>query len=290
MKPLILKLIIILVAVALIVPTALMAYDYYQKVNTPINKNPFDYIPGNSNMVATINKNNSLFYVFDDNNSYGIVANISYNIVPSNSTTILAPSGGSFGNVSHNVTVKTLIYDKTEVYEVQNVNLSSILKSTVNTTLGSLSANNTTNVFVYLISNKYVVMGQENAINASIYAHMNNNNAMKLEPYLNLNINTSIYYNLSGLSVLSGISAKFLTVNVTQNQSLLNIYMNSKIMPYELELLKIAFANANYSSFGNLSLNLSHPQISSHNNVLSLKYNISSSQTEAVFKTLNIKT
>ena len=277
-------------AVALIVPTASIAYGYYQKINSPANNNPFDYIPGNSGMVATVHKNNSLFYIYNDNNSYGVIANISYNIVPSNNSTIFAPAGnGTSGNLSQNVTVKTLIYDKMEVYEVKNVNLRAILKNTANINLGSLLVNNTTNVFVYTISNKYVVLGQENAINESISAHMKNHGAMKLQAYLNLNDNESIYYNLTGLSG-PAISAKFLTVNVTQNHSLVNIYFSRQIMPMELKLLKTALANANYSAFGNLSSNLSHPQISAHNNVLTLKYNITPNRTGAVFKTLNIKT
>ena len=282
MSPRTFKIIVISVALILIIPASVLAFNYYKEEKKLDSKNPFDYIPSNSTAVATVNQNNSTFYIYDVHGSLGIIANISYNILPSNSTRIFSPSGTStYASMLKNITVETMVMQQTTVYEVKNLDIGQIISGIAKTNLTALISNESTNVYVYTILNTYVVMGEKEAINDSLYSHIHNYTAKPIEKYLNMNINSSIYYNLSS----SGIGASYMTLNITENKTLINMHFNSSTdaLIFDLALNAALRAKSNVTSV------LGRPTVISSGNNLIIKYNKGFSDIGILIKALNIK-
>ncbi len=295
MKPITLKIIIILVAVAIVAPSGYYAYQYFNKSNQATTYDPMDYIPGNSTFISTVNHNNSLYYIFYDNNSFGIVLNASSNNIINNNYVAHAGKGNSTptgSNSSSNISLTSSTYKGVTVFEAKNVSLGLILSEFT----GNKNVTNATvNLYFYVISDKYVVMGEHNAINYSIIANKDNKNAHSLTSYINTNQNLSMYYSLKNKS----LNVNYITVNSTHNNTYINVTPYN-MAEFKLELSALEVMNytkltnvsggANITGISNITnINISKPVITVNKNNVTIKMDVGFNNLITILKSINIK-
>lgn len=294
MKPILLKAIIILVAVAIIVPSGYYAYQYFNKSNAVTTYSPMDYIPGNSTFISTVNHNNSLYYIFYDDNSLGVVLNASNNnVINSNDLSILPGFNDINSNITlnhNNITITSSTYKGVTVYEAKNVSLNLILPEIT----GSKNIiNKTINLYFYIISDKYVVAGEHTAIKDSIIANKDNKNAYSLSNYINTNYNSSMYYALKNKTM----NINYITLNLTANKTYVTItpynmteleknINEAKVLETELKSIKL-----NQSETPNLTgiQNINMSKITINNDNATLEINIGFTGIVNILKNINIK-
>lgn len=241
MKPRTTKIVVILIAAAIIAPAAYFAYEYYAVSNVPTNVQPFEYIPGNSTMISSVHTNDTTYYVYMDGGSIGVVANISAisqldpNLTAANNPAIASGSGNA--KLFSGSNVKTITYDHVTVYEIQNINVTGILQSALNVP-GKNIANTTINIFAYDTSGNFIVIGEQKAINESISIHISSKDAVKLKGNLNQSSNISLYYNVN--NTIPNIS--YITLNSTVNKTYVNIIPTST-SSLTISLEKLAIQN-----------------------------------------------
>ncbi len=282
MKPMATKIVVIIIAAAIVAPAAYFAYEYYSKSNVPSSIQPFQYIPGNSTVISTVHTNGTEYYLYMDGGSIGIVANISAisqvdpNLTASNSPA--AVSGSGTAGLFSGSNVKTITYDHVTVYEIQNINVSGILQNMLNVSLKD--TNTTANIFAYDTSGNFIVIGEQKAINESISAHLSSRDAVSFKGYMNDSSNISLYYRAN--NTIPTIS--YITMNSTSNKTYFNINpVNSNDLQVDKFLIQTAISNSNVSREigNNYTITISNSQI---------HLNIDKGYTSlpAVLKTLNI--
>ncbi len=283
MKPMTIKILAIVIAAAIVAPAAYFAYEYYSKSNVPTSEQPFQYIPGNSTMISTVNNNGTEYYIYVDGGSVGIVANISsISQVDSNLTAANSPAavpGTGNAKLFSGSNVKTITYDRVTVYELQNVNITSLLGHLFNVS-GSNIANTTVNIFAYDTSGNFIVIGEQKAINESISAHLTSQNAVKFKEYVNQSSNISLYYRVN--STIPGIS--YITLNSTANDTHMNITpVNSNELSFDKSFIEKLISNPQISGEigNNYTITISNGQIH-------LAIDMGYKNIPAIVKTLNI--
>ncbi len=261
MKPLTTKIVVIIVAAAIIAPAAYFAYIYYDKSNVSPSLEPFEYIPGNSTMISTVNSNGSEYYIFLDDNSLGIVANISSAaLIDSNLTSSSSQNAAvdtNSGNIFSGANVKTTTYDSVTVYEIKNVNLTVILGKILGDNLSNSLISPDVNVFAFETSGNFVVLGEENAINASISVHATSKDAVGYKSYFNQSANISLYYKVN--STVPTIS--YITLNSTSNRTYVNVIpANSLDLQVDELAIKAALSSSKVTNVtgGKYTLNTSN--------------------------------
>jgi len=234
------KILVILIAAAIVAPAAYFAYEYYVKSDVPTSIQPFEYIPGNSTMISSVHTNDTVYYVYMDGGSIGVVANMSaISHLDSNLTATNNPatvSGTGNAKLFSGSNVKTITYDRVTVYEIQNVNVTGILKNILNIS-GKHLANTTMNIFAYDTSGSFIVIGEQKAINESISIHLTSKDAVKLKGYINQNSNLSLYYRVN--NTIPTIS--YITLNSTANKTYVDIIptsINSVTMYIDESIIK----------------------------------------------------
>ncbi len=291
MKPIILKIIIILVSAAIIAPAGYYAYQYFNTSNQANTYDPMEYIPGNSTFISTVNENNSLYYIFYDDNSFGIVLNASNDNIINNNYVSYAIGNNSGLNSNINLTSST--YKGVTVFEAKNVSVNLILSQFIG---NKNVTNETMNLYFYLISDKYVVMGEHNAINNSIIANKDNKNAHSLDSYININQNLSMYYALKNKSM----NINYITVNSTNNNTFINITpynmtnFEQNITKFEAELTILEELNntklTNISGISNITnMNISKPVITENKNNVTIEIDVGFHNIINILKSINIK-
>lgn len=281
MKPMTTKIVVIIIAAAIVAPAAYFAYEYYSKSNVPSSVQPFQYIPGNSTVISTVHTNGTEYYLYMDGGSIGIVANISAisqvdpNLTASNSPAV---SGSGTAGLLSGSNVKTITYDHVTVYEIQNINVSGILQSMLNVSVKN--TNTTANIFAYDTSGNFIVIGEQKAINESISAHLSSRDAVSFKGYMNDSSNISLYYRAN--NTIPTIS--YITMNSTSNKTYFNISpVNSNDLLFDKFLIQTAISNSNVSREigNNYTITISNGQI--HLNI-----DKGYSSLPAILKTLNI--
>lgn len=286
MKPLIMKILVIIIAIAIIVPAVYFAYEYYNKSNVSQSIQPFEYIPGNSTMIATVHSNGTEYYVFMDSNSIGIVANISaMSIIGSNgisSSTHIVHTNTDNKNTYSGTNVKTLTYDHITVYEIKNVNLTGLLGNFLNINAGTNLLNKSVNIFVYDASGNFVVLGEENAINDSISIHLTSRDAVSYKSYFDPEANVSLYYRTGNRIP----SIDYITLNSTSNRTYINILPENHT---DLIHDKLVIQKALYSNiFNNITESLYNITISK--NIIHVEVYRGTGNVSRIIKILNTKT
>jgi hypothetical protein len=276
-KPLIVKIIVIIIAAAIVAPSAYFAYEYYSKSNVPQSVQPFEYIPGNSTMISTVHYNGSEYFLYIDGGSFGVVANISaISLTNSNLSGLNSqPAVSGTGNPFSGPNVKTITYDHTTVYEIRNVSISGILGILDNYSGNNLN-NTTVNIFAYDTSGNLIVMGEQKAINESIASHMTSKDAVQFKSYLNQTSNISIYYRFNG--TFYGIS--YITMNSTANKTYINIIWENK--DYTVDNLFHSFIS--YSNLTGITGNIANTKSGS---IIHLTVDKGYSSLPLLIKTLN---
>ncbi|WP_337860151.1 hypothetical protein [Ferroplasma sp.] len=279
MKPQTTKIIVIIIAAAIIAPSAYFAYEYYLESNISTSSQPFDYIPGNSTMISAVHNNGSEYFVYLDGGSFGVVANTSStsildsNFTSSNSAAITSSNNGNPFSGSN---VKTSTYDGVTVYELQNVNISGLLVKLANYTGKNL--NTTVNIFAYETSGNYVVMGEQNAINESIKDRLSSQDAVQLQGYLNQSYNVSAYYRVN--NTIPTIS--YITIDSTANKSYINIMPASKDdLKVDEILISGLISNPNVNNI------IGNGTLSASNGMIHLNIDKGYTSLSALLKTLN---
>jgi len=283
MKPVLLKIIIILVAVAIVAPSGYYAYQYFNKSNEATTYNPMDYIPGNSTFISTVNHNDSLYYIFYDDNSFGVVLNISNNnIINSNSLSNIN-SSHTLNASNNNISITYSTYKGVTVYEAKNVSLNLILSEIT----GNKNITNATiNLYLYIISDKYIVAGEHNAIKYSIIANKDNKNAYSLSNYINTDYNSSMYYALKNKSM----NINYITLNLTDNKTYATITpYNMTELKGDLNEIELFKAELNQSKISNLTDIQDISKITTGKDNATLEVNIGFNGIINILKNINIK-
>lgn len=284
MKPRTRKILIILIAVAIVAPAAYFAYEYYAVSSVPSSVQPFEYIPGNSTMISSVHTNGTSYYVYMDGGSIGVVANMSAisrldpNLTGANNPATTSEAGHA--KIFSGSNVKTITYDRVTVYEIQNINVTGILKNSLNIT-GEHLANTTINIFAYDTSGSFIVIGEQKAINESISIHLTSKDAVKLKGYINQNSNVSLYYRMN--NTIPTIS--YITLNSTANKTYVNMIptsTNSATMYIDESILKNIIDNPKIS--GSVGKNYT---ITNSNGEIHLSIDKGYNNLNILLKTLN---
>ena len=282
MKPLITKIIVIIVAVAIIAPAAYFAYQYYNKSNVPVSVQPFEYIPGNSSIIATVHSNGTGYYIFLDGNSTGIVADISETSLIGTSNASSSQTGHSLtstGNKKSGTSIRSFTYDNIRVYEIKNVSLSALVGNIVKGN-GSLNfLNSTINIFAYEASGNLMVFGEENAINYSIDTHMTSKDAIGYKSYFDQSANISLYYKVNNAIP----TVNYITLNSTANMTYINIMPDNRTdLNHDKNFIQKILNNNNLT---NVTANIYNITISG--NMIHIKLYKGVEDASAIFKVLN---
>ena len=286
MKPLTTKIVVIIIAAAIIAPAAYFAYEYYGKSNVSASVQPFEYIPSNSTMISTVNSNGTEYYIFLDGNSLGIVANISSAaLIDSNitsSSSQKADLSGNSGHIFSGSNVKTSTYDHVTVYEIQNVNLTGLLGHVLNGNVSGNLLNTSINIFAYDTSGNYIVLGEENAINASISSHLTSKDAMGYRGYFNQTANVSLYYKFN--NTVPTIS--YITLNSTANRTYINLIPAShNDLVLDESFIKIALSSNEFTN-----LTGGKYTVTTTNNMIHIELYRGTGNISALLKVLNTTT
>ena len=282
MKPLTTKIVVIIVAASIIAPAAYFAYEYYNKSNVPASVQPFEYIPGNSSMIATVHSNGTEYYIFLDGNSTGIVADISETSLFGASNASSNPTGHSLtstGNNKSGPSIRTFTYDNIIVYEIKNVSLSALLGNVVKGNESLNFLNTTINIFAYEASGNLMVFGEENAINYSIDTHMTSKDAIGYKSYFDQSANISLYYKVNNAIP----TVNYITLNSTANMTYINIMPDNRTdLNHDKNFIQKILNNNNLTT---ITENLYNITISG--NMIHIKLYKGVEDASAIFKVLN---
>ena len=233
MNPLIVKVIVVSIIAVSGGVAGFSAFKYYKASQVAYDIN--NYIPANSTFVAHISASSTSAIVFSANNSAGVSLSMSFSSFM-----------GQLNNTSNSTVRQPLnisnvgAYDGFQIYEMNGLNLLSLLVNQLNLTtnvttyannlsLTSLLPSNYTTIYLAPIGLSGVLLGMPASVYAAIAAGYSGHN-FAYNKYINPNANLSFYFNES-TAILSTITA-----NITYSQSgniTLNAYVNFTSPVYE---------------------------------------------------------
>lgn len=262
------RILVIVIALAIIIPTAYFAYTLY--IRGSASQDPVSYVPYNSSFVAKYNSANGTTYAFMSNGSYGIVTTSSFgSFVPSVSNNATLPG---FSNLSFNLSISE-VYQGVQIFEISNISINESIFAIIGNSLGLnesllallplIPAFSISNVSVYLANPATGVLtaGNLNGVKNAISAHESGQTfKAKRDIHFNSSSNISFYYiplNTTSVLHISGnmtdnsthIFVRTSNQTATQNMVLLLQLQNISglnIRYYSNNLFEISF-NVGYS-------------------------------------------
>ncbi|HKJ97035.1 MAG TPA: hypothetical protein VJ944_04775 [Thermoplasmataceae archaeon] len=218
MNPLLTKIIVIVAAVAIVVPATFLLASQY--TSSQSEANPFSYVPLHSEVVAEAHLNSTAIYLFVSNGSAGAVLPFTINEIELFANATYANSSSPL-----QITPYTSYMSQT-VYSVSNFSISSLGSSgfTINNSIlaivsQSLPGNNST-LFAANAGTAGMVIGNLGAVKDSISSAGSGNTFSSVATsYLDGTSNYSFYVKPKNLS-----SVNYITGNISDGHS--NVYVS----------------------------------------------------------------
>jgi len=256
------RLIIVVVAVAIVVP----AVYYAVSLNNSTHKqsDPLYYAPSDSSVLGYVNYNGTHLYIFANNRSYGIILDTSSlsslnfsRIASLTGKTNLTQSGSGSGlNLTSKVNIVLYAnYKNYQIYVLKNMSFS----------FAGISFGNQS---IYLYEdNGFVVMGNMNGILDSINATLNGRNAVGYSGFINTDANVSL--------AIFNLTDKFVK----------SVYLN--VTGYNVTG-KIVFTNYTYESyFISLASNIRGFNVTGLDN-LNLRFTMNVRSLDSVYEAIGV--
>lgn len=233
------RILVIIIAIAIIIPTVYLAYAIYLK--GAAQQDPVSYVPSNSSFVAKYHSQNGTTYFFFSNGSYGLVTTTSIGgFMPvANNTTI-----SGFSNLSLNFSIVE-VYHGVQIFELSNISVNESILAAMGRSLGVnesilallplVPSFNITNVSIYLANpaTGVLAVGNLNGVENSIYAHESGQTFMsKSMIHFNSTSNVSFYYTPQNTSLIMHISG-----NITDNSTHIFIKVSNQTSVQKMMLL-----------------------------------------------------
>ena len=239
MLPAIKILIIAIVVVGVAAPTGYFTVQYLSTPNPEMNH----FIPDNSTSVISYNVNGTNAIVFSGTHFAGVIINYNLTQLEHLNTT---NRSSSITNASINFKIAfNTTYEGIEIYKFSELYLSSL--NNLNVSNSSLTV--PTNIFVAVIGNSFVIVGNLHSVELSINANSSGKYLKKLGSFVNNKIGEiSFYLNFSSSSILNeSISSNF-HLNNSLNTNII-VYGNSSAY-----YTNVTFISSNNSLLHNISL------------------------------------
>ncbi len=195
--------IIIAVAIAIIVPASIFAYNSYLSSQV----GPDNFIPSNSTFVLKINQNGSSYYIFGGDSGFAI-------LTPINSAIQMQRSNLTFNNTSIPLTK----YGNVGGFQVYEITLYTIIDEylmnqsekyvTSYSSLNDQLIQNLTNMSLYMYEpySNHLILGTLGEIKQSIYAYNHADNFVTKNKYINSRGLAEFYLNYDNKTVWGNIS------------------------------------------------------------------------------------
>lgn len=246
MDSLLRRIIILVIAIIIIVPTIYFTYNfYYQAAGV---KDPSSYIPGNSTFVARYNYYNESYYAFYGNGSLGAVFPVTGTYVSG----LINSSMSLLTNTSMNITFSLgETYQGVQIFEISNISISrlvtGLMGSLLNANLTGVSSflpSELDNQTVYFASpySSLTIIGTLSAVKWSIDSHNTGKTFLAKENiYFNRQSNLSFYFKASGVYL------NYVSGNITNNVTHAFISLNPANISYDFLLISSLANNYSYN-------------------------------------------
>jgi hypothetical protein len=226
MEPVLKKVLIVILSVAVVAPTAIVLY-HYMSVSDQAS-NPLAYIPDNSTMVAGINYNGTQMYAFYASGSPALVVENLESLLSLNTSSVTGVSNTSNSSpLTSSLGVSLSTWGTVHGFQIYRVKINETGFNTINSKFPSfvagflkpIEANLSINLYAYNPYGLSFIVGSLNSLNHSINAYAGSHNFVSHSSYLNSLSNMSFYISGDNSSLFRSV-----TGNVTMNST--QVYFN----------------------------------------------------------------
>jgi hypothetical protein len=227
--------IVIVIAVAIIIPVSIVAYISYNSSQD----NPISFIPSNSTFLVKINYNSSNYFAFGGTQGLAIMLPLSKSVSVSNqnlsfnSTRIPISTYGNFGGFTiYNISLSDVIY-------------STLENLTVNKTISNLPLdsfmNNVTSYSLYFYEpySNEIIIGSLVELKNSINSYNHGNNFSSKAKYINNPGSVDFYLHYNSTTVWGNSSSNNTYIFVQGNHSFISSLYNESgyfsLMGYKMK-------------------------------------------------------
>lgn len=248
MEPVLKKVLIVILSLAVVAPTAIVLY-HYMSVSDQAS-NPFAYIPSNSTMVAGINYNGTEMYAFYASGSPGLVIENAESLLTLNTSSVAGVSNSSnASSLTSGLGISLSTWDTVHGFQIYRIRINetgfnainSKFPSTVAGFLKQMESNLSLSLYAYNPYGLSFIVGSQNSLNHSINAYTGNDNFVSHSSYLKGLSNLSFYISGDNSSLLRSI-----TGNITMNST--EIYFNMASTKL-YEMYNISRQDTNFTNF-----------------------------------------
>lgn len=230
MNPLLSKMLIVIAAVAIVVPATY--FLVVQQSSSQAESNPFNYVPFNSELVSEIHINSTTAYVFMINGSAGI-------ILPFSVSELKLASNMTQSNSSSQIQVSDYSsYLSHDVYSIANFSLSSFgisgfsMNSTFLSILTGFFSGNNSVFYASDAGTAGMVIGNLTAVESSISSSTSGNTfSSSATSYLDPSSNYSFFYRPANITSVDHVTGNLsdghssIFISLSNNTSLGSFYM-----------------------------------------------------------------
>ncbi len=225
MKKKIKTIIVLIVAVAIIIPVSIVAYTSY--INS--SESPLNFIPSNTTFLVKINYNGSSYYGFGGEQGLALMLPLSKGISVSgqnlsfNSTKIPVSIYGNYGGFTlYNISLSGIIYSTLE--NLTNNSVASELP------INSIMSNVTSyHLYFYEPYSNEIAIGSLKEMKYSINSYNDGNNFASRAKYVNNPGSVDFYVRFNTTTVWGNSSSNYSYIYIQGNHTFIsNIYNESK--------------------------------------------------------------
>ncbi len=229
--------IVIVIAVAIIVPVSIVAYSSY--VNS--QDSPLNYIPSNTTFLVKVTSNGSTYYAFGSTQGLAIMLSASKAISVSgqdlrfNSTKIPISIYGNYGGFTiYNISLSSVIYGT-----LLNLTNNSVTK---NVPMNSYLSNLTSfSLYLYEPYSNHILIGSLKEVKYSINSYNSGKNFLSKSKYIDNKGTINFYISLNSTTIWGNYSSNTTYLFVQGNHTFITNLMNESsylsLLGYKIKLI-----------------------------------------------------
>lgn len=209
---------VIVIAVAIIVPVSIVAYTSYASSQD----NPLNFIPSNSTFLVKINYNSSNYYAFGGSQGLALIipmnkgVSVSSQNLSFNSTKIPITTYGNFGGFTiYNISLSNVIYNTLENL-TQNSTFSNIPVNSFMNNMTSFS------LYFYEPYSNEIIIGSLAELKYSISSYNHGNNFSSKAKYINNPGSVDFYFHHNTTTAWGNSSSNYTYIFIQGNQSFIS--------------------------------------------------------------------
>ena len=222
MEPILKKVLIVILSVAVVAPTAIVLY-HFMSVSDQAS-DPLSYIPENSTMVAAINYNGTEMYAFYASGSPALIIENAEALLSLNTSSITSVSNNSnISSLTSGLGISLSTYSTVQGFQVYKIRINETGFNTINSKLPSfvsgilkpIENNLSLNLYAYNPYGLSFIVGSLGSLNHSMSAYSRNYNFASHSSYLNDSSNLSFYVSGDNSTIFRSITGN-VTLDSTQ--------------------------------------------------------------------------